>query len=428
MSTSGLAHDKGDKVRPPVLLVTGAVFGLRMRRLLDGVRQFGDLVKKPVATFSVLDEIFAEQGVMPANPYQDVVAVGELLDGYTFHFELQRRNALCSIARKLDGLEGDVAGAIVRMPATVSWRAINVQFKDQRVIAETIAPDRVVTVINAEWKIKEWLDQAFGKRALELIAQVGDVDIAEILQWIANEVSTAEDWADWCTELTGKTVRHHVVGAEAPSREDRSKFVRDVDNILKAATTPLDDLPSFYASYSMTQSGESERRIINDAVWRMREHGLVIDPGTIEIGTEIADADRPAVHSYTVLRDLRWDVRKVDVIAAIHPYTDTPPPLSTGMMDELGNARAYGTDRYLVLPRGGESPFTAGTYIPFNHHFKSVEELFAFFEKKRRPPLQPRWADQAKAFAKWAAKEVDERAQAADAAEALGAAEKRRRK
>lgn len=411
-------------MRPPVLLLTGPVFGLRMRRLLEGVCEFGQDVGKTVVTFSVFDEIFDHQGTRPENPYQDVVAVGELLNGYTFQFELLRQNALCSIARKIDALD-DVDGVIVRMPATISWRHINVAFKDHRVIAETIAPDRIVTVINAEWKIKEWLEGGFGKRALALIAQVDEIDIAEILQWIGNEVSTAEDWAEWCTELTGKPIRHHVVGAEAPSRDNRAKFVRDVDNVLKAATTPLGELPSFYASYSMTQSREKERGIINDAVWRMRAHGLVVDPGTIEIGGETPAADKPAIYSYTVLRDLLWDVRKVDVVAAVHPYEDTPPPLSTGMMDELGHARAFGKDRYLVLPTGSESPFTAGTYIPFNHQFNTVDEFFGFLEKKRRPTLKPLWEAQADAFANWAAKQIDERKQAAKAAKERLVADKR---
>src|SRR4029077_889429 len=131
------------------------------------------------------------QGMSPETAYEDVVAVGQLLDGYTFQFELMRHNALCSIARKLDALGNNIAGALVRMPATVSWRHTNVEFKDHRVIAQTIAPDRIVTVINAEWKIKEWLERAYGKRALELIAQVEKVDITEILKWIGNEVSAA---------------------------------------------------------------------------------------------------------------------------------------------------------------------------------------------------------------------------------------------
>jgi hypothetical protein len=376
-----------------------------MRRLLDGVREFGGLVGKPVAVFSVFDHIFEALGVTPANPYQDLVAVQDLLDGYPFQFEQLRKTALASIARRLDALQPGVAGALVRMPATVNWRHINVQFKDHHAIAETIAPDRVVTVINAEWKIQQWFETPYGKRALELVAQTDEITIAEILQWFANEVSTAEDWADWCSHLTGKNVRQYVLGAEAPSREDRGKFIRDVDNLLKAATTPGEHLPSFYASYSMTQSGQKERAIINDAVWQMRARGLVIDPGTIEIGGQTPDKDRAAVYSYTVLRDLAWDVRKVDIVAAIHPYSDTPPPLSTGMTEELSTARAYNKDRYLVLPQGGESPFTGGNYIPKNHQLKMVSELFQFLDKRG---VKARWADQVDAFAKWAANQLDE--------------------
>jgi hypothetical protein len=85
-----------------VLLLTGPIFGLRVRRLLDGVKEFGRQVGKEVVTYSVFDEIFEAEGTKPRDAYEDVVAVGKLLDSYTFQFELLRRNALCSIARKID--------------------------------------------------------------------------------------------------------------------------------------------------------------------------------------------------------------------------------------------------------------------------------------------------------------------------------------
>ena len=384
-------------MRPPVLLLTGPIFGLRMRELMRQTAEFGDALGKPVATFSVLDAIFAAEGTTPANPYQDVVAVGRLMDGFTDTFALARRTALERIAREIDQLDTPCSGVIVRMPATIPWRHINMQFKDHRILAETIRPDRVVTAINAEWKIRDWLKSRYGRTALRLIAQSDDPGLTTILQWIANEVSAAEDLAEWCQQLNGKPVRHHVVGSEAPSRENRDAFLPDVDNLLKAATTAAGELPSFYASYSMTVSKAKQRKIINDAVWRMREHGLVIDPGTIEIGGKIPKKDKLAVHAYTVLRDLLWDVRKVDLICAIHPYNDIPPQ-SFGMTDELGHARAFGTDRYLVQPSGTDSPFTAGNYVPANHVFKTTDAMFDFLEKRRRPALKPLWAAQVAAF------------------------------
>ncbi len=383
-------------MRPPVLLLTGPIFGLRMRELMRHTSEFGHTLGTPLATFSILDEIFAAKGKTPANHYQDIVAVGELMDGYTYQSRAARENALQRIARKIDKLDPGTAGVIVRTPATIPWRHINVQFKDHRSIAETLAPDRVVTVINAEWKIKRWLDTRYGKRALRLIAQVDTVELTEILQWISNEVAAAEDLTAWCEQITAKQIRHHVIGSEAPSRTDREKFVLDVDNLLKAATSAAGELPSFYASYSMTQSDETERQIINDAVWRMRERGLVVDPGTIEIGGKIPKKDKPAVYAYTVLRDLLWDVRKVDRVCAIHPYEKTRPPLSTGMMDELGHARAFGVDRYLVLPQGADSPFTGDTYVPANHLFKTTDQLFAFLDRRG---IKPRWARQVSEFA-----------------------------
>jgi hypothetical protein len=159
-------------------------------------------------------------------------------------------------------------------------------------------------------------------------------------------------------------------------------------------------LPSLYASYSMTVSTNPERRKINAAIRRLRNYGLVIDPGCIEIGAEVSEEERGIVFAYTVARDLRWDVKKVDIVAAFHPYRNRPP-LSTGMMDELGHARAFRKERYLVLPAGGGSPFTGGTYIPQNHLFTDTGSFFTFIENKRRPPLKPRFANQVDAFAKW---------------------------
>jgi hypothetical protein len=381
-----------------VCIVTGPPFGLPVRRFLEETVAFGAQLGKRVATFSVFDQIFlSERGRVPESRVEEAIWTGQLLDGYGFQFELLRENAYCSIGRAIDALPART-DAIVRMPASIRWRGVDIAFKDHRAIARALAPDRIVSLIDAEWKILERLEQRSEKRALELIGQEDDVDVSRVLRWLGADVSVAEDWAEWCRELTGKPVGHLVMGIAAPTRSDRSSFTLDVDNLLKAATEA--SLPSFYASYSMTVAGEKERKLINEAIWRLREHGFVVDPGTIEIGGEITDVDRPITFAYTVFRDLRWDVQKVDVVAAFHPYEDRDPPISTGMMDELGHARALGKDRYLVLPRGGGSPFTAGTYIPRNHAFKTAEEFFDFIEKRRRPQLKPRFKESVAAFAK----------------------------
>lgn len=380
-----------------VCVVTGPPFGLPVRLLLEETEAFGKLLGRPVVAFSVFDEIFREQkGGLPQNRVEEAIWTSELLDGYSYQFDLLRENAICSIARQIDRLPART-GAIVRMPSSIGWRGVDIAFKDHRALAGTLAPDRIVTLIDAEWKILERLKKRSERRAFELIAQEDTVDVNRVLGWLGADVSTAEDWADWCTELSRKEVRHLVMGIRTPSR-DRSGFVLDVDNLLKAGTEKT--LPTFYASYSMTVAGEKERGLINESIWRLRENGFVVDPATIEIGRNVDEADRPIVFAYTVFRDLRWDVKKVDVVAAFHPYSDGPPPLSTGMMDELGHARAFGKDRYLVLPTGADSPFTAGTYIPKNHAFKKADEFFAFIEKRRRPQLKRRFQGAVSEFAK----------------------------
>ena len=388
---------KGDRI---VSLVTGPILGLDAQPLLAASTAFAAELGKELAVFDLFDELAAQDDRDISDGINRFLYIRSLLEGYDYQFDLKRRNAYCTIARKIDALAPDV-NVIVRTPATIEFRGVTVQFKDQRTIAETLRPDRVVTLIDAEWKIRARLETHYGERAFQLIAQAPDLDLERILRWLGSEVSTSEDWAEWCSVLNGKRVDHVVMGVAAPAKVDRSKFIPDVDNLVKAATEQR--LPKFYASYSMTVAGQAERKIINEAVWHLREHGLVIDPGTIELeaGPQQHDED-VIVFAYTVFRDLRWNVKKVDAVAAFHPYSDQPPPLSTGMMDELGHARAYGKDIYLVLPTGGGSPFTAGNFVPRNHVFSTAEALFEFLEKKRRPQLPARFASQVAAFDRFA--------------------------
>jgi hypothetical protein len=385
-----------------VCIVTGPVLGLESHGLLDATKDFGAALGDEVAIFDLFEEMAGQDGEDISTPISRLLYIRRLLEGYDYQFELKRRSAYCSIGLKIDRLAQGVH-AIVRAPAAIEFRGVITEFKDHRTIA-TLVPTRIVTLIDAEWKIRKRLESkdVYGKRAVELINQVPEskLDLERILGWIGAEVSASEDWAEWCGYLNGTEVGHIVLGTTAPAKHDRSEFVLDVDNLLKAAT--VQDLTSFYASYSMTVAEERERKVINEAIWRLREHALVIDPGTIELdSSEKHDEDR-VVFAYTVFRDLRWDVKKVDAIAAFHPYEKTVPPLSTGMMDELGHARAYGKPSYFVLPRGSGSPFTGGTLVPRNHLFKTTDEFFTFIEKRRRPLLKARFTKQVGAFEQFA--------------------------
>jgi hypothetical protein len=123
------------------------------------------------------------------------------------------------------------------------------------------------------------------------------------------------------------------------------------------------------------------------------------------VGANVEDEHKSVVFAYTVCCDLRWDVKKVDAVVAIHPYEEMPP-LSTGMMDELGHARAYGKDRYLIMPVGARSPFTSDNYVPANHVFKTEKDFLNFIENKRRPVLKPRYKKFQEAFKRWQDKEI----------------------
>src|SRR5437588_3147532 len=235
-----------------VCLVTGPLIGLDSHELLKATCAFGKKVGKDVAVFDVIDELAALEGRDISGGIRRFLFIRELLEGYEYQFELKRHIAYWSIRAKIDALP-NMVNAIVRAPAAMEFRGVTVAFKDHRAIARALRPDRVVTLIDAEWKIRERLENRYDKRAFELIAQAPTLDLERILRWLAAEVSSSEDWAAWCAALNGSPVEHVVMGVAAPARHERAKFVPDVDNLLKAATER--ELPKFYASYSMTLAG-----------------------------------------------------------------------------------------------------------------------------------------------------------------------------
>lgn len=378
-------------------IVTGPIVGLESTDFIDNTVDFAKTVGEKIITLNLFSEILDHNGIQPRNAYEEILHIGNLINGYEYQFKCMREKAYLSIARKIEHLNDDTS-VIVRTPASIEWRGYNVILKDHRIIADVIRPDLIVTLINAEWKIKEHLSGNYGQHVLKTISHRKEMEIPTILDWLASEVSVSEDWAEWASLITGKKVKHIVFGVETPSHKNRENYVRDVEGLAKLVTQK--DIPTFYTSYSMTVATETIRKKINSIIWKMRAYGVVIDPASIELDPNVDKEYESTVFAYTVCRDLRWDVQKVDAVVAFHPYGKRPP-LSTGMMDELGHARAYGKDRYLLLPAGGESPFTSNNYVPANHIFKTEAELFDFIENKRRPTLKAKYMKFQQAFGKW---------------------------
>jgi hypothetical protein len=304
-----------------VSIVTGPKVGLRSTWFLEDTVRFAAQIGKKIVVFDLFEEILKQSKISPKNAYERASYIGQLLDGYQYQFKLMREKAYLSIARKMDKLPNNT-NVIIRTPASVEWRGFNLEFKDHHAIAE-LRPDRIITLIDAEWKIMERLKTEYGEHVLKVVAHQKEMTLEKILDWLASEVSRSEDWAEWATYLTKKKVRHFVLGIGTPSRENRGKYVRDVDNMVKFATEKK--LPTFYASYSITVATEEIRKEINELIWRLRDYGAVIDPASIEIGQNVDLKDESVVFAYTLCRDLRWDVKKVDIVAAFHPYRKMPP-------------------------------------------------------------------------------------------------------
>ncbi len=377
-----------------VSIVTGPIVGLSSTTFLTETKKFAAQLGKEIVVFDLFDEVLKRAEINHDDFYERVNYIGELFDGYEYQFELMRRNAYLSIARQIDKLP-DTVNAVVRTPASIEWRGVDIELKDHRTIAQEIRPDRIVTLIDAEWKILERMKGKYARHTLSVVAKQKEMTLERILDWLASEVSRSEDWAEWASYVTGKKVRHYVLGTEIPCYEDECIYVKDVDNMVKLLTEK--ELTTFYTSYSMTVATDEVRDKINNMIWRLRNYGAVFDPASIELGPEFEHKDKSVIFAYTVCRDLRWDVKKVDIVVAFHPYADIPP-LSTGMLDEIGHARAFKKERYMVMPVGAGSPFTIDNLVPAKHFFKEGDEFFKFIENVRKPPLTPLFTEQTQKF------------------------------
>ncbi|MDR1191929.1 MAG: hypothetical protein LBK60_09770 [Verrucomicrobiales bacterium] len=338
------------------VLVTGMIAGMDDAGYLDQVVRLGAQNGRDIKVFNAVRE-FTKQGRKPLE---------RLLGTTDYVFELTREREYERIGYEIQ--KNGCADVIIRAPATVEWNRINRKFKDQRYIRDFIKPDLIVTLIDAEWLIQQKIEGLATSDPFLRALKDRNHTVYEILSWMHEEVSLSEDWAKYMG------VPHYVIAVGEPP-ECLCKFV----------TTPRPWV--VYASYSMTYGTPEMRAEINRVIRRLREYAVVIDPQTVEIGAAYAQesaANREAIYAYTVHRDLHWYVGKVDAVVAIHPYPERPP-LSAGMMDELGHARDYMKARYMIFPRGF-SPFTTDSYIEKGHLFETADEFFNYLDTVEQRP------------------------------------------
>lgn len=338
------------------VLVTGMIAGLNDREYIDNVLELGKKKNFDIDYYNLVDEVDRTGNKK----------LHMLLGTTNYLFEVIREREYRKIGFKLQ--ESKAENAIIRVPATVEWNRINFKLKDHEEIMNYIKPDVIVTLIDAEWLIRQRFENPTDEDEFFRRIKQQKHTIQEILSWMNEEVSLAEDWAEYMG------IRHYVI----PTGQNQESLYK----LLKYG-----DIPSFYVSYSMTHSDEQARKQVNDVITRLEEYGLVMDPQAIEIGFDFdSTEDKEATYSYTVHRDLHWFVGKVDAVVAIHPYTKRPP-LSTGMMDELGHARDYLKKRFMIYPPTHQSPFTTDSYIEKGHVFSDPNEFFICLEAEGFKPL-----------------------------------------
>jgi len=338
------------------VLVTGMIAGMDDASCLEKVVQLGQRNQRDIRVFNAVHE-FTKGGRKPLE---------RLLGTTDYVFELTREREYERIGYEI--MKQGCQDVIVRAPATVEWNRINRKFKDQRYIRDFIKPDLIVTLIDAEWMIKRKIDGLESPDPFLKALKDRNHTLYEILSWMHEEVSLSEDWAKYMN------IPHYVIAVGEPP-----------ECLYKLATTP--DPWVVYASYSMTYAPPAMRDEVNRVIRRLREYAVVIDPQTVEIGEAYqkeSQANREAIYAYTVHRDLHWYVGKVHAVVAIHPYPERPP-LSAGMMDELGHARDYMKARYMIFPKGF-SPFTTESYIEKGHLFQTSEEFFNYLDTVEKRP------------------------------------------
>lgn len=339
---------------PMRVLVTGMIAGMDDSAYLEKVVALGRQNGREIKVFDAVRE-FTKGGKKPLE---------RLLGTTDYVFELTREREYEKIGYQI--FKHGLKDVIIRCPSTVEWNRINRKFKDQRILRDFIQPDLIVTLIDAEWLIRQKLDQPPAHDLFLKTLKERQHTIYEILSWMNEEVSLSEDWAK------AMGIPHYVIAVKEPP-ECLYKFVTHPDPWV------------VYASYSMTYATPEMREEVNRIIRRLREYAVVIDPQTVELNTYAdLETDREVIYAYTVHRDLHWYVGKVNAVVAIHPYPERPP-LSAGMMDELGHARDYMKARYMIFPKGF-SPFTTDSYIEKGHLFENADEFFRYIEEVEKRP------------------------------------------
>ena len=339
------------------IVVNGIIAGLDDANYIKKVIDLGKKEKFEIGYYNLIEEI-----ERTGNKKLDM-----LLGTTNYLFEVIREREYRKIGFELE--RDRCENAIVRIPSTIEWNRINVKLKDHKEIRDFIRPDLIVTLIDAEWLIRERFEKPGKENKFLRRIKEQKHTIREILSWMNEEVSMGEDLA----EFLG--IRHYVI----PTGQDCKSLYK----LLKYR-----NVPSFYVSYSMTHGDAEARKEIDQVTQRLSKYGLVLDPQAIEIGFNYDSVeDKEATYAYTVHRDLHWFVGKVDAVVAVHPYAKNPP-LSTGMMDELGHARDYLKKRYMIFPPEIQSPFTTDSYIEKGHIFSNAEEFFICLEAEGFKPLE----------------------------------------
>jgi hypothetical protein len=338
------------------VLVTGMIAGMDDAAYLQKVAALGHRNHREIKVYDAVKE-FTKNGRKPLE---------RLLGTTDYVFELTREREYEKIGYEIQ--KSGAKDVIIRTAATVEWNRINRKFKDQRIIRDFIQPDLIVTLIDAEWLIKAKLENVPEGDSFLRALKERNHTLYEILSWMHEEVSLSEDWAKYMG------IPHYVIAVGEPP-----------ECLYKLATDPNPWV--VYASYSMTYATPEMRKEVNKVIRRLRDYAVIIDPQTVEIGTNYdqeTPANREAIYAYTVHRDLHWYVGKVHAVVAIHPYPERPP-LSAGMMDELGHARDYMKARYMIFPKGF-SPFTTDSYIEKGHLFESSDEFFRYLDDVEKRP------------------------------------------
>lgn len=104
-----------------VSILTSPIVELGSTRFIEETVKFASSVGEKVVAFNLFYEILEQAGLHPQNPYEEILFMADILDGYSYQFQCMREKAYLSIARKIDRLGSNVS-AIILTPASVEWR------------------------------------------------------------------------------------------------------------------------------------------------------------------------------------------------------------------------------------------------------------------------------------------------------------------